>query len=463
MFGGSYMGYTQYAAASTRPPALKTITPAIAFTDPVTTTYQGGAVQLGLAVNWGLLAWAQMAIMRQPVSEAEKAPLYMQWIATVDGMARGDTFQIQPPVDIPLIGRNGLIPIFAETLANPQGSEYWKQIACAYDQIDIPVFHIGGWYDVFISQTFQHYSSLLQTGNRQQKVLIGPWTHGSFDNSVGDADFGLQSSGLLVLPEEILLRWFDYWLKGVENGVMQEPPVQIFVMGDNYWRPEMEWPLARTQYAPYYFHSQGAANTLDGDGTLSLASPEDEPVDSFVYDPRNPVPTRGGGLCCWSAALPPGAYDQREIEKRPDVLVYSSAPLEKDLEVTGPIEVRLWAASSAVDTDFTAKLVDVGPRGYARNLTDGILRARYRQPGQETLLKPGEPYEFRIQLAPTSNVFKAGHRVRVEISSSNFPRFDRNPNTGQIPLEATDLRPALQTILHDGAHPSCIVLPVIPR
>jgi putative CocE/NonD family hydrolase len=245
---------------------------------------------------------------------------------------------------------------------------------------------------------------------------------------------------------------------------MDEPPVRIFVMGDNHWRTENEWPLARAEYIPYYLHSAGAANTLAGDGLLSPAPPADEPVDSFVYDPRNPVPTRGGGLCCWSPALPPGAYDQREVEARPDVLVYTTPPLEKEVEVTGPLEVRLWAATSAPDTDFTAKLVDVSPDGYARNVQDGIIRARHRDaPSPAEPIEPGVPYVFDIDVGATSNLFQAGHRIRLEISSSNFPRFDRNPNTGQPADKETELRPALQTIFHDADHPSYIRLPIIPR
>jgi hypothetical protein len=297
-----------------------------------------------------------------------------------------------------------------------------------------------------------------------QRLLIGPWLHGPMSGLVGEVDFGVRASADLVLPDELQLRWFDCWLKGEENGILDEPPIRLFVMGENAWRTEHEWPLARTRYTRYYLHSGGAANTLHGDGALSPEAPSDEPVDTYVYDPRNPVPTRGGGLCCWQAALPPGAYDQREVEARPDVLVYSTAPLERDLEVTGPLEVHLWAATSAPDTDFTAKLVDVGPCGYARNVQDGIVRARYRLSPQEARpIEPGAAYEYTIDLQATSNLFLAGHRIRVEIASSNFPRYDRNPNTGHPAGANAELWPATQTILHDAAHPSYIVLPVVPR
>jgi len=494
MFGGSYVGYTQFAAAAMRPPSLKTIVPAITMCDPYTIMHSGGALALGVGVSWGLLSGAFMAIMRHPGSDEEKDRLMGQLIAAVDGMALGRTFSHLPLNDMPLIGRNGLIPFLADVIAHPTHDDYWQRLTCPHETLTIPVFHVGGWYDIFIANTLRDFAGIRDAGNARQKVLIGPWVHGSFDAQAGEVDFGLQASGLLMLPEEIQLRWFDHWLKGVENGIMQEPPIQIFVMGDNCWRFESEWPLARTQYTSYYLHSGGAANllpSLHGDGTLTPAGPSAEPVDTFVYDPRNPVPTCGGGLCCWRPALPPGAFDQREVEARPDVLVYTTPPLEHDVEVTGPVEVHLWAATSAPDTDFTAKLVDVSPFdgvypersrgtqgrpcGYARNVQDGIIRTNYRGKGmrndarhgrstaQAEPIRPGEVYEYTIDLGATSNVFKAGHRIRLEISSSNFPRFDRNPNTGHPVSDEAELRPALQTIFHDAAHPSHIVLPIIPR
>ena len=468
MFGGSYVGYTQLAAAVTHPPALKTIIPAITFCDPYRMMYSGGALSLGVAVSWGLMAQAQMEILRKSLSQQEKAPLWGQFIALVDGMARGETFRHLPLKDLPLIGEKGLMPYLGDLLNHSTYDEYWQSLACPYDQIQLPALHVGGWYDIFTGSTLRDFTGIRQQAQdpwiaQQQKLMIGPWTHGSFEGLNGDVDFTLEASWILVLPEEIQLRWFDYWLKGIENGIMQEAPVRIFVMGENCWRDEAEWPLARTRYTPYYLHSGGGANSLQGDGGLSPQPPGEEPVDTFVYDPRNPVPTRGGGLCCWQAALPPGAYDQREIEARPDVLVYTSAPLEQDLEVTGPLQVHLWAASSAPQTDFTAKLVDVSPSGYARNLQDGILRIG--QPGAQegNLSKKGDLWILTIDLTGTSNLFLAGHRIRLEISSSNFPRFDRNPNNGEPPGQSAQLKPALQTILHDSDHPSHIVLPVIPR
>lgn len=259
------------------------------------------------------------------------------------------------------------------------------------------------------------------------------------------------------------LRYYDYHLKGEDNGVADEKPVRIFVMGANEWRYEDAWPLDRAQPTRYYLRSGGRANTLNGDGALSLDAPAgDEPPDVFVYNPMDPVPTSGGGLCCDPAFMAPGAYDQRAIEARADVLVYSTPPLERDVEVTGPVRVTLYAATSARDTDFTAKLVDVEPCGFARNLTDGILRARYRKgTGAAELVEPGEVYEYDIDLWATSNVFKRGHRIRLEVSSSNFPRFDRNMNTGEaIGSDAAGVA-ALQAAHHSAAHPSHVTLPIV--
>jgi hypothetical protein len=468
MFGGSYVGYTQWAAAAAQPPALKTIAPIFTFTNPHEVFYYSGAFALGMGVSWGLMAGAQMAILRHP-NPMEKLPLMAQLIELADGMAQGPTFEHLPLKSLPLIGQGEIASFFYDVLTHPHLDDYWRRALCPLEKVAIPTLHIGGWYDTFTSLTTRDYNRLCgylgsEAARATQKLILGPWVHTTFEGFSGEVDFGLAASWMLFLPDELHLRWFDYWLKGLPNSIMDEPPVRLFVMGENQWRHENEWPLARTQYTPYYLHSRGVANTFHGDGTLGVKQPSaEEPVDTFVYDPRNPVPTHGGGLGFWQAALQPGAYDQRKIETRPDILVYSSVPLDKDIEVTGPVKLRLWAASSAPDTDFTAKLVDVSPNGYARNVTDGILRASRRKPGEISLIIPGEVYEYTIELGETSNLFKAGHRIRIEVSSSNFPRFDRNLNTGGDSAETTDLEVAMQTIFHDAGHPSHLLLPIIPR
>jgi putative CocE/NonD family hydrolase len=262
--------------------------------------------------------------------------------------------------------------------------------------------------------------------------------------------------------EALELRWFDHWLKDMDHGITSQPPMRLFIMGINEWRDEYEWPLARTNWQKWYFHAQDGANTVLGDGTLSTTPPADEPPDHFVYDPRYPVPTTGGNTCCSPEIVPWGPYDQRPLEMRSDVLCYTSDALTEDIEVTGPIKVMLYAETDATDTDWTAKLVDVFPTGYAMNLCDGIVRARYRESLiNPTNLEPNKVYEYAIDVGVTGNVFRKGHRIRVEISSSNFPRFDRNPNTGHPFGLDTELRDARQTVLHSYGHASYIMLPVI--
>jgi hypothetical protein len=466
MYGASYVGYTQYAAASRRPPGLATIIPTVTFTQPYDIMRHGGAFCLGTMVSWSLGSVASMALMRHSGAAEERDRLAAQWADAMDGMARGDSFSAWPPDDAPVIGRRGWASYMADVYAHPARDVYWEAVACPRETLDLPIFHIGGWYDIFAPNTSADFAALRALGHRRQRLLMGPWVHGPFgENANGEVDFGVAASNSQVLLEEQQLRWFDHWLKDGATDLPDGPPVRLFVMGVNRWRAEEEWPLRRARPTPYYLHSGGAANTRNGDGSLSLMPAAEEPADAFLYEPRHPVPTRGGGLCCSQAALPPGAFDQRPIEERPDVLVYSTSPLNDDLEVTGDVIVRLWAATSATDTDFTAKLVDVAPDGYARNLCDGIVRARYRNGAERPApVQPGEPVEYTIAIGPTSNVFLQGHRVRLEISSSNFPRYDRNPNTGGpdgAVLARVAPRAALQTVFHDATRPSCVVLPVV--
>ena len=305
------------------------------------------------------------------------------------------------------------------------------------------MYHVGSWYDIFLEGTLSNFQGISARGGPQarpnQRLLVGPWGHIGYTTPTsggsGELDFGAEAE---IELKEDQKRWFGRWLKEEDTGIMDEAPVKIFVMGEG-WRDEHEWPLARTQYTPYFLHSDGRANTLNGDGSLSPDPPGREPPDRYVYDPHDPTPTRGGN----NLIIPRGVFDQRAVEARDDVLVYTSAALEADLEVTGPIRVSLWATSSALDTDFTAKLVDVRPDGYAQNIQDGMIRARYRASASEpSLLTPGQPYAYEIDLWATSHVYHVGHRLRLEVSSSNFPRFDRNPNTGrESPRRPNSCRP----------------------
>jgi uncharacterized protein len=469
MYGASYVGATQWLAAVSQPPHLKAMFPLITASDyHEGWAYQGGAFALGFNESWTMTFLAPDTFQRLMKTKPELGEKLGKMLQGVDDMCQW--FRSMPLKDFPLFGEAA--PYFYDWLAHPDEDDYWAQwnVEARHHTIRVPACNVGGWYDIFLGGTIRNFLGMRECGatpeaRQGQKLILGPWFHTlPLNNIAGEVNHGLSTTSLAMDMDGLHLRWFDYWLKGKKNGVLEEPPVRIFVMGENRWRTENEWPLTRTQYTKYYLHSGGKANSLRGDGSLSPESPRAEPTDVYVADPRNPVPTRGGGLCCWPAAVPGGAFDQRSIEERPDVLVYTTPVLDRDVEVTGPITLTLFAATSAVDTDFTAKLVDVHPDGYARNLTDGIIRGRYRESRRKaTLLKPGEVYEYTIDLWATSNVFKAGHRIRLDIASSNFPRFDRNPQTGEASSEASRLEPALQRVFHDDLRPSHVMLPIIPK
>lgn len=452
MAGASYVGYVQWQAAVMGSRYLKTIVPRVMGHQlHESPHYQGGAFGLGVNATWSFRTTGRT-------------------MQRIDGYQWQQLFSTLPLKDFTKVAGKSA-PQFNDWLDHPDYDGYWKSLAIEerFEDIKVPAFQIGGWYDLYAAGFFEFLNGIKKRGGtpaarRNQKLLIGPWVHTACVNPMtvaGEVDFGKASMVDFMQWE---LRWMDRWLKGVKNGVDNEPPLRIFVMGTNEWRDESEWPLARTKFTPYYLHSEGSANSLLGDGTLSIKPPSQEHPDKFSYNPAFPVPTRGGCNCCNPEIVAWGAYDQRSVEHRNDVLVYTSDPMASDMEVTGPVVVKLHAATDCRDTDFTAKLVDVHPDGYARNLCDGIIRGRYREStAKQRLLTPGQAYEFTIDLWPTSNVFQKGHRVRVEITSSNFPRFDRNLNTGGRFGHETEMRTANQTVYHDRAHPSHILLPVIPK
>ena len=470
MVGASYVGATQWLAATTRPPHLVTLVPNVTASNYHDGwTYQGGAFELAFNVSWTL---NQLTLANFPTqSKAKGIPQDRQTglLKAVDGMT--EAYQSLPLKDLPYL-KDGLAPYYYDWLAHPDFDDYWKKL-CIEDQhsnITTPALHIGGWYDIFLGGTIRNFLGMRKSGatedaRRGQKLIIGPWEHSAKGGSMaGSHYFGVAADANALGLDEIHLRWYDYWLNGVDNGILSEPPVKIFVMGDDVWRDEQDWPLARAQDTRFFLHSGGKANSRHGDGSLGVEGPGDEPADVFLYNPADPVPTVGGALCCNPYFAANGAFDQNDIEARADVLVYSTPPLEREVEVTGPVTVTLWAATSATDTDFTAKLVDVCEDGCARNLTDGIIRARYRNSmSHPEPVEPGTPVCYTIDLWATSNVFKAGHQIRLEISSSNFPRFDRNTNTGNLIAADSELKPALQTVLHAGQHASYVTLPIVPR
>jgi uncharacterized protein len=468
--GQSYLGATQYLLAPMRPPHLKASFPVSAAADfhQCWVYHTGGAFELGWQIPYAVLM-ARDTIARKrlpllPELEGELAPAQTPWAPPLTPEAYRR---------LPLVAwAERLRPVaryLTDYLQQPEDGPPWWTIDLGrrHGEIAVPMYHVTSWYDIFLHGGIANFCGLREhamtaAARAAQKLLIGPWAHlfpytNPTSTGTGDIDFGAAS---LIDLHDVQLRWFDYWLKGVDTGILDEPPVKIFVMGDNRWRDEREWPLARTRYTPYYFRSRGRANTAGGDGVLSPQAPGDEPPDRFAYDPDDPVPTRGGN----TLILAMGVQDQRPVEARNDVLVYTSAVVTEPLEVTGPVVVTLHATSSAPDTDFTAKLVDVRPDGYAQNLTDGIVRARYRASRTApALLTPGEVATFTIDLWSTSHVFLPGHRIRVELASSNFPRFDRNLNTGEDQATGTRWQTAQQTVFHDHRYPSRIVLPIIPR
>jgi len=458
--GRSYGGLFQWQLAPYRSPYLTAMAPQVIMGDYFRDYHRvGGAVQWALTLMAAITFSTNVAYVQKGCTHLFGNQRFYRHLPLIDA-------------DVEAIGRP--IAYFRDWMEHATYDDYWRALntETKLDQIDAPIYQQGGWYDPYTAAMFRMWNGMHERGyseraRKNQKIYIVPWTHHIPESSrLGDLDFG--PSAYVDLNAEDL-GWFDYWLKGYDNGIMDEPPIRIFVMGANVWRHEHAWPLARTIFTPYYLHSNGKANSLAGDGTLTPEPPGGEPADRYDYNPDNPVPTLGGNNSTWTQMkfaadqILPGPLDQRPIERRDDVLVYTSPALECDLEVTGPLEVVLYAASSARDTDFTAKLVDVHPTGAAMHIAEGIIRARHRGGFERAeLLEPGEVAEYHIELASTSNVFRKGHRLRLEISSSNFPRFDRNLNTGAEIATGTRWLIAHQTILHSSANPSHILLPVIP-
>jgi putative CocE/NonD family hydrolase len=463
MFSGSYVGATQMLAAISQPPHLAGICPVVTASNyHENWTYQGGAFEQWFNESW-TSSLAQDTFNRR-ITEAKNAivgskvlPLNQYPLFNLDlGPGSADY-------------THKLAPYFLDWLDHPTYDSYWKQwsIEENYDKIQVPALTITAWYDIFQGGSLRNFTGLQahaanDAARKGQRLVVAIGGHSGSGRTIGAVDFG--PAALESNQDSITLDWYDYLLLGKQNQFATGKPVKIFVMGENTWRDEDNWPLERAKPTSYYLHSAGKANSASGDGALSINTAQTETADKFVYDPANPVPTVGGPLCCDPLHLPAGPRDQKEVESRADVLVYSTPPLDSDVEVTGPVTLDLYATSSAVDTDFTAKLVDVWPNGFAQNLTEGILRASYRE--STTVFKPivpGKVYEYKIDLWSTSNVFLKGHQIRLEVSSSNFPRFDRNLNTGKSASTSAAFVKATNTILHDAAHPSALLLPIVPR
>lgn len=437
MYGGSYIGFTQVAAARSGHPALKVVTPALIGADRYHTSYWAGALRHTRLSRW---------LLRGPTNFDQHALERHLPLSTLDQFVRGRK-----------------IAHWQEVLAHPTYDEFWKKQALTNDigKIQSPAFIRAGWFDLFICDAFDLYRAFRDKAGsdlarRHTRMIVGPWPHEINNTDFSDVDFGTDGKIADLFEQE--QTYMDRFLKSEVLDAPAQAPLRLYVMGANVWRDEYEWPIARTQWTRFHLASDGGANTSGGNGRLTDRA--SGPSDHFTYDPADPVPTHGGAWCFVNVGL----KDQRELEKRQDVLVYTSDPLPEAMEVTGPVTAELYVSSSARDTDFTVKLVDVAPDGRALGVTDGIVRARYRnQVPEGELLEPDMVYRVTISCPPTAYLFKAGHRLRVQVSSSNFPVFARNLNTGGAIAEETTPIIAHQTVHHSAEYPSHVTLPVIPK
>jgi putative CocE/NonD family hydrolase len=446
-FGVSYPGFTQTVSAPLRSEYLKALVPIASQQD------NWGHHRVSGAIHWSVSLFFATLIGRTMQTEP---------VALLDQ----EQFLHHLPLATAIEANVGPSPYYRGVIERDRYDEWWARYSLRdrYEEVDVPAYFMTGWYDSLLRETLTVYQgwkrgARSEASRRLTRLLVGPWSHqiapwgraplgpgGEFE----DVAFGAHAVGDVIAEH---LRWYDARLRGVIGGIDDEPPVRLFVMGRNAWRSEGEWPLARTAWTPLYLAAGGA---------LAWHAPtSDDPTpDAFTYDPADPVPSWGAQ---YQSADRGGPRDRRAVEARPDVLVYTSPVLEQDVEVTGPVSVELWAATDALDTDWTAALVDVFPDGRAIILCEGICRARYRDELAPPVLVPrGVPSQFTIDCWSTSNAFLAGHRIRLEISSSNFPRFDRNLNTGGRVGFETEWQVAHQQVFHDPAHPSRVVLPIIP-
>ncbi|MEM7122174.1 MAG: CocE/NonD family hydrolase [Pseudomonadota bacterium] len=441
MWGESYFGFTSYAGGVSGHPALVAIAPGDITMNRCTATFRNGCLQMNTVGMWAI---SMMAREYQDLSKIDPWHLPLAEMANAAGIPSS---------------------YFDQVIANPVPSPFWQErsLLAGYETIRIPVLHWDGWYDNYLGPMLADWRRLADANAPagHNHVLIGPWDHECSADKLGRA--GLMPVPASAFPHrwDHVVAFFDHYLMGLDNGFGKNGPIHYFTLGADTWRDAEDWPLQGTDYQAWYLHSAGQANTADGDGTLTPEPPGDEPADRFVYDPDNPI-AASLEWDCWSLAGAMG--DRRPIEARDDVLVYTSAPLDEPMELTGPVTATLHAASSATDTDFTVVLCDVFPDGSVNMIQDGILRTGFRDPDKAPQpIDPSEDYALPIDLWATSYQLGKGHRLRVEISSSDFNRYDRNPNTGGTYGHSATTIKAEQTIHHDGARPSHIVLPVIHR
>ena len=415
----------------------------------------GGAFRLSFNYGWGVVRMPNRIMLPQYWHTEAYMPQNLKYETILNHL---------PLKDGDLESAGYAVQHYRDWIKHESYDEYWKSISDEerFDQITVPVHTSGGWFDIFVMGTINGYVGMKNKGANLKaragaKMIIGPWGHGP-SKSYGGVDF---TESAYVDQFETELRFFDFHLKGIKNGIEREDPVRLFYMGENKWRSEKDWPIPGTNYRALYLASGGSANSVRGNGQLSFSKPVENGSDKYVYDPMKPVPTTGGNNCC-GTPTPAGPQDQQELEKRNDILVYTSEALKSPITIAGPVKMKLFAASDGKDTDWMIKLVDVSPDGKAMPISEGILRAKFREGLDKIkLLNPGQVYEYEIELTGTANVFKPGHKIRVDITSSNFPQFDRNPNTGDPLGSSSTVRIANQTIHSGGARLSHILLPVV--
>jgi putative CocE/NonD family hydrolase len=472
MFGRSYHSETQWRAAVTAPPALKSMVSGVSrFHYSTEAQDRPGGAHEGARLGWMQFSIGADLVARRHRDDPEALTRAMAELGQVSaGLAAGELLDALPLRQLADLPGSAMGPVIAAMAKPPDAPLYrrpWPDDL--YERVRADTFHIGGWYDIFTPGTLDQYAAMREvaerTGRRAPHLLIGPWTHSSYLGNTGQLDFGPAASGAVLDGRGGLngehLRWFDTTLKGDEAALADTAPVRLFVMGDNRWRAFDRYPVPDTRVQDWHLHPGG--------GLARTAAPDSEP-DAYVYDPSDPVPTVGGSTML-APTLPPGPFDQRNIEARPDVLSYTSTPLDEPYTVLGAVSVTLYAASSARDTDFVARLVDVHPDGRAINVVDGIIRASardtYPAPGvvrqqAPSLLEPDQPYRFCIDLWATGITFLPGHRIRVDVTSSSHPRWIRHTNTAVDPVDATELVVARQRVFHDPARPSRLHLTVTP-
>lgn len=470
MCGSSYVGMTQWLAATQNPPHLRCIVPTMTASNyHEGVSYRSGALDFGTSMFWHLAVIGQHYLMRE-IEKGNASTEVLEKLAkaaeNMDEILKSRPLRNISPLEA--------MPWLKNWYDHSSYNEYWKSIAPKeYYQTmnNIAVFNIGAWFDIFLGGTIENYIGMSQKenamGSEGNRLLIGPWSHAEFSGRFAEMDFGLSASAYAANLGVKVKRFIDFWLKDEPNGLEKEPPVEIFVMGENKWKTAESFPLPETVWTKFYIHSGGTANTLNGNGYLDSMIPQSEQEDVYLFDPRNPVPTVGGNtlLLGYNINYNVGPKDQRSVEQRSDVLCYTSESLTEPIEIIGQVKAVVYASSSAKDTDWTVKLVDVHPNGHAFYVMEGILRGRYHKSlEQAELLEIGKVYQFEIDLWATAHVFKPGHRIRVEISSSNFPRYDVNTNTGgDISKDhREDIVQAVNKIYHTSEYPSHIILPVIP-